>query len=198
MFHPIEKRYYYLIAMIDSAINGIAESNETNNIKVYPVTIVNSGTTQFTNNKGYGFINAAAAVASTIGQAPFADVPNLNTVNWGIDLIKAPEVWNAGFTGQGITVAVIDTGVDYNHPDLKDNIWVNVDEIADNGIDDDKNGFIDDIRGWDFVNNDNAPIETQGHGTHVAGIIAASRNSIGYRKIGLKTPSLRQAQGNAF
>jgi len=137
-------------------------------------------TTNFSSIYGYGLINAAAAVASSIGQTiAFPDVPNLGGNNWGNDLVKAPEVWNRGYTGQGIVVAVVDTGVDYTHPDLAANIWVNSREIAGNGIDDDGNGFIDDIRGWDFVNNDNNPLDRQGHGTHVAGTIAGGNNGFG-------------------
>ncbi|MFB2882142.1 S8 family peptidase [Floridanema aerugineum] len=133
----------------------------------------------FNTTFGYGLLNAAAAVAKATGQSTFPDVANLGGDNWGLDAIKAPEVWQKGYTGQGIVVAVIDTGVDYFHPDLDNNIWVNVDEIAGNGIDDDRNGYIDDIRGWDFVFDDNLPIDLDGHGTHVAGIIAAENNDFG-------------------
>ncbi|MGA1282939.1 MAG: S8 family serine peptidase, partial [Prochlorothrix sp.] len=137
-------------------------------------------TTNFSSIYGYGLINAAAAVASSIGQTiAFPNVPNLGGNNWSNDLVQAPEVWNRGYTGQGVVVAVVDTGVDYNHPDLAANIWVNSREIAGNGIDDDGNGFIDDIRGWDFVNNDNNPLDRQGHGTHVAGTIAGGNNGFG-------------------
>ena len=128
---------------------------------------------------GYGLVNASAAVAQAIGQNSFADVPNSGGDNWGLDLVNAPEVWNRGYTGQGIVVAVLDSGVDYRHPDLNDNIWVNSDEIPGNGKDDDGNGYIDDIRGWDFVNRDNNPMDIDGHGTHVAGIIAAEKNDFG-------------------
>ncbi|MDW7771945.1 MAG: S8 family serine peptidase [Desulfobulbaceae bacterium] len=89
--------------------------------------------------------------------------------------IDAPEAWNIT-TGNGeVVVAVIDSGIDYDHPDLAANIWTNPAEIAGNGIDDDANGYIDDVRGWDFIKNDNAPVanDARGHGTHVAGIIAA-------------------------
>lgn len=129
---------------------------------------------------GYGLVNASAAVANALGQAsPFADVTNLGGNDWGRDMINAPEVWAQGYTGQGIVVAVIDTGVDYHHSDLDGNIWVNSDEIAGNGIDDDGNSYIDDVRGWDFVDNDSDPMDTDNHGTHVAGIIAAENNGTG-------------------
>lgn len=78
-----------------------------------------------------------------------------------------------------VIIAVIDTGVDYNHIDLAGNIWVNSAEIPDNGRDDDGNGYIDDIHGWDCVGDDNDPMDDNGHGTHVAGIIAAENNKVG-------------------
>jgi hypothetical protein len=132
-------------------------------------------------NYGYGLVDAAAAVASATGQDnPFPDVDYFGGQNdWGLNTVKAPEAWAQGHTGQGIVVAVIDTGVDYTHLDLDGNIWVNQGEIAGNGIDDDGNGFVDDVRGWDFVANDNSPMDEQGHGTHVAGTIAAEKNEFG-------------------
>ena len=94
--------------------------------------------------------------------------------------IDYPEALDSGFGQEEIVVAVIDSGVDYNHEDLAENMWVNEDEIPNNGIDDDDNGFIDDIYGYDFINNDNNPIDDCGHGTHCSGTIAAETdNGIG-------------------
>ncbi len=110
----------------------------------------------------------------------FPDVPYLGSnFDWNLNAINAPEVWAQGFTGEGTIVAVLDTGVDYTHPDLDDNIFVNTGEIAGDGIDNDGNGYIDDVRGFDFANFDNDPIDVNGHGTHVAGSIAAERNGFG-------------------
>ena len=140
----------------------------------------------FNSTYGYGLVNAAAAVARAAGRPTFANVPNLGGNEWGNDLVNAPEAWARGFTGQGITVAVIDSGVDINHRDLRNNIWRNTDEIPNNGIDDDRNGYVDDVNGWNFGvgqnNNDVTPGTRslgQGHGTHVAGTIAGARNGLG-------------------
>ncbi|MBA4116278.1 MAG: S8 family serine peptidase, partial [Rubrobacter sp.] len=98
--------------------------------------------------------------------------------------IDAPEAWNATTGDPGTVVAVIDEGVDINHPDLRNNIWVNPDEVPNNGVDDDGNGYIDDVNGYDFFNDDATvydpdPVSGAGddHGTHVAGTIAAEGNN---------------------
>ena len=93
--------------------------------------------------------------------------------------IDAPEAWDLE-TGGEVLIGVIDTGVDWHHEDLADNIYTNPGEIPANGIDDDGNGFIDDVHGWDFINNDNDPFDDHYHGTHVAGTIAGvGDNGIG-------------------
>jgi subtilisin len=138
-----------------------------------------TSTGNYNSNTGYGLINAGAAVAKSAGQNTFADVPNLGGNNWGADLVNAPEAWANGYTGQGVVVAVIDTGVDYNHDDLKNNIWTNTKEIAGNGIDDDGNGYADDVYGWNFDNNSSNTLDDNGHGTHVSGSIAGENNGYG-------------------
>jgi subtilisin family serine protease len=90
--------------------------------------------------------------------------------------IDAPEAWDTQ-TGNDVVIGVIDTGVDYNHPDLNDNMWTNTGETPNNGVDDDGNGFVDDYYGYDFVNEDGDPLDDYFHGTHVAGTIAAEGNN---------------------
>jgi subtilisin family serine protease/PKD repeat protein len=102
---------------------------------------------------------------------------------WGLKKIGAGTAWDTT-TGAGTVVAVVDTGLDFTHPDLAANAWTNDDEIPGNGVDDDGNGYVDDVRGWDFVGAthlaptpDNDPTDGNGHGTHVAGTVAAVGNN---------------------
>ena len=91
--------------------------------------------------------------------------------------IDAPEAWDMETGNTEVIIAIIDTGIDCNHPDLTLKIWNNTNEIPDNGLDDDDNGYIDDVNGWDFYYNDNDPDDGYGHGTFCAGIAAASTNN---------------------
>ena len=155
---------------------GSHSSSSQDNLAATASVATNSS---YNSTNGYGLVNAGLAVSKAAGVSPYADVPNVGGNNWGADLIKAPTVWNNGYTGQGTIVAVLDTGVDYNHQDLKNNIWSNNKEIAGNGIDDDSNGYIDDAQGWNFDSSNNNVLDNNGHGTHVSGTIAGENNGIG-------------------
>ncbi len=96
---------------------------------------------------------------------------------WGQNMISASTAWNSGIKGAGVTVAVIDSGVDITHPQLRGRLYTNTAEIPGNGIDDDGNGYIDDVNGWDFDGNQAIVSDSAGHGTHVAGIILAEHGS---------------------
>jgi len=100
--------------------------------------------------------------------------------------IDATDAWDIITGSHDVIVSVIDTGIDYNHEDIRDNMWKNPGETGtddsgnskeNNGIDDDGNGFIDDVYGWDFANDDNDPFDDNSHGTHCAGTIGASGNN---------------------
>ena len=102
----------------------------------------------------------------------------LYSQQWAIPAVHADAVWDTTTGDSSQVIAFLDTGVDWHHPDLTDNIWINTAE-ADGvaGIDDDHDGYVDDIHGWDFINNDNDPSDDNSHGTHVAGIACAVGNN---------------------
>jgi subtilisin family serine protease len=119
----------------------------------------------------------------SVTREPVRQTPNDSRWDqlYGMRKIDAPEAWDKNTGSNTIIVGIIDTGVDDRHPDLKDNMWRNPGESGDgkesNGIDDDGNGFVDDVFGWDFVGNDKSPRDANGHGTHVAGTVGAVGNN---------------------
>lgn len=116
-----------------------------------------------------------------------------------LNFIKAPDAWAVSKGDTNIVIAIVDTGVDYLHPDLFPNVWINPNE-TENGQDDSGNGKIDDIHGWDFFSNDNNPIPSNnGHGTHVAGIAAAAtNNNIGIASLGYNTRFMALKAGDGI
>lgn len=96
--------------------------------------------------------------------------------NWGVDAIAAKKLWDQNILGQDVLVAIIDSGIDTNHPQLINQLYINPREV-ENGIDDDGNGMIDDIHGYDFPNQSGDLYDGTGHGTHVSGIVAADHST---------------------
>jgi subtilisin family serine protease len=96
---------------------------------------------------------------------------------WGLEKINAPAAWDVVTGTTDVVIAVVDAGIDATHPELSGQLWQNPGEIAGNGNDDDNNGYVDDIYGWNFVNNNTDLSDNTGHGTEVAGIIAAATNN---------------------
>ena len=124
-----------------------------------------------------------ASKLSSIGNLnPLTPNDPLYSSQTNITSTNIDDVWGEYTTGDGSQViAILDTGADYTHPDLEANTWINTEELNGvEGYDDDGNGYVDDIRGWDFINIDNAPLDDNMHGTHVAGIAGAvGDNGIG-------------------
>ena len=173
--------------------------NKTIKVTIPNNISVNNFITQLKSNSQIEYIQQASTL-----ELDYLPTDSLYNEQWGIQSVNASQVWEIiEENSNDILLAVIDTGIDYLHPDIDGNIYINKGEYgfdsngndkSENGIDDDKNGFIDDYRGWDFVNKldifpiepnydftnwDNDPMDEHGHGTNISGIIAAKHNTIG-------------------
>ncbi len=115
---------------------------------------------------------------------PVRGLQTLNIPNsklWGITKIGSQTAWNVTRGSSDVIVAVVDTGIDFNHPALKNNMWANTAELNGRaGVDDDGNGYIDDIHGADFISGKPTPLDDEGHGSHVAGTIAGNLPEVGF------------------
>ncbi|HEC86250.1 MAG TPA: hypothetical protein ENI49_00010, partial [Thermoplasmatales archaeon] len=185
VFHGIKEKISKLLpSTTDFSIEPVFKDNSlplTNTFKIiFPESIEDPEKiiTAFKNNPAIEYIEPdyVYMLTSTYPNDPYF------SYQWALNQsndhdIDAPEAWDYERGNGSITVAVIDTGVDYYHPDLSSNIWINTNETPGNGVDDDGNGYVDDVRGWNFVTNDNLPFDDSGHGTHCAGIIGAVGNN---------------------
>lgn len=123
--------------------------------------------------------NPAVVYAEPDYLAPIITAPNdpLYSGQWGVPQINAPAAWDVVTGTTDVVVAVVDAGLDTSHPDLAGQLWTNPGEIAGNSVDDDNNGYVDDIYGWNLVDNNADLSDNTGHGTQVAGVIAAATDN---------------------
>ena len=155
------------------------------NTKVYR-NYVSEGSSYHYTPRGFGDFNVPfndPLLSDQWHYINYCDLSVAETSRMGAD-VNVKDAWRLCAGDPDIIVAICDEGVKYNHPDLIDNMWVNEDEIPGNNIDDDNNGYIDDIHGWNFLSSEEFPKEIdwtdkgdKGHGTHVAGTVAAVNNN---------------------
>jgi len=188
------------IAAAHSAAGGrthksfVAGHNRFHHLKLNPGVVVEDAVSQYQQSPAveYAEPNYLYQVAMIPNDPQFTLLWGLHNTGQpvngtagtvGVD-INAPQAWDLTTGSPNVIIGVVDTGIAYDHPDLAPNMWINTGEIPHDGLDNDGNGFVDDVNGYDFVNNDPEPMDAPfspggnpGHGTHVAGTIAALGNN---------------------
>jgi subtilisin family serine protease len=164
----------------------VAPSGDMQGIQAIPDDLGLSRIYRLTLSSGRDVLQAVAAL-STDPDVEYAEpdyiarattIPNdpLYSGQWGLTRIGAPAAWDVVTGTAAVIIAVVDSGIDTAHADLIPNLWTNPGEIPGNGLDDDNNGYVDDTQGWNFISGSNDVYDGNGHGTQVAGIIAAATN----------------------
>lgn len=155
---------------LDATVSGRLPLNGLVRVRLAPGTSVPAAAVAFERYPGvrYAQPNHRYQLSATPDDTFFSNL-------WGLTKIDAPTAWDTRTDSSAVTVAVVDSGIDYNHPDLQLNIWENDDPV--DGVDNDANGRVDDVRGWDFANGDSDPMDDNDHGTHVAGTVGARGNN---------------------
>ena len=181
--------FSFFLALAVSLVSGLAYAQEekageddTKKATADPINVVELWNQH--PNVAYAELDHISYINAIPNDPRFGELYGLNNTGQTggvIDAdIDAPEAWDV-FTGTSdAIVAIHDTGIDYNHEDLIDNMWINPGESPGDGIDNDGNGYVDDVYGWDAVNLDGDPFDGHSHGTHVAGTVGAQGdNSLG-------------------
>lgn len=136
-----------------------------------------AGELQLTRNKVRMVSGVQAVQFDRVAKVAYEPNDPLFPNQWNLPAMNVPDAWTLSLGNTPTTVAVIDTGVDYSHEDLANNVWTNTAEIPGNDIDDDNNGYIDDVHGYDFAYGDSEPNDNYGHGTACASIVAATQDN---------------------